>query len=111
MTGIAELFEEFSRVDEFQLAFDFEQFAGIERRAHAERQRERYRMLRLSSIGRAVLRSYEQRPERREYKRNWIREYDRRKMQTDPAYAQRRRQTKKESMRRQRERRKLEQAA
>lgn len=87
MTGIADMFNEFSTIDGYQLQFDFERYVAWQRQSRRDAQ-QRYQYTRK---GIETARRQEAKPARQEYKRNWVREYDRRKRRTDPVYVAKRR--------------------
>lgn len=80
MTGVDDLFREFSQPDEFHLQAQLELFAWLAMRAQRERQK-RWRQ--------DVKCDPARRERRRAYQRTWLRDYFKRKRATDPAWTAR----------------------
>jgi hypothetical protein len=70
MEGIAEMFDEYSRLDEYQLQFDFERYAAY----RCVQQRE-------------AQQRHDSKPSRRAAKRKWAATYYRQRRRNDPTWA------------------------
>lgn len=96
MTGIAEMFAEFSSADEFEVCaqLEFAFFRELENKRLNERRR--YRLIKSNPDKYAQLKAR---------KRAWVSYYEKRKRCDDPAWVERHRKRKREQMARMRARR------